>query len=131
MFAARLRESYELLLWHQVDEVFSRILRAKLIVRPQVVDEYCVLDRHSPRSRAASVFRAWEVDHVRKSLPKFMVEGRYKYFTGNWKGIPVSSAPKSLHDASKFPYVYEATLPQHRLERDGVPKPRQDQYPVW
>lgn len=40
-------------------------------------------------------------------------------------------APKDLHDGSMYPYVYDSTLPQHRLNNDQAPRPAQNEYPVW
>ncbi|KAF2134178.1 hypothetical protein P153DRAFT_353365 [Dothidotthia symphoricarpi CBS 119687] len=57
--------------------------------------------------------------------------GRGLYSTGNIVDIPLCWAGKDLHDGSMYPYVYESTLPQHRLNEGKTPRPSQNEYPVW
>lgn len=40
-------------------------------------------------------------------------------------------ALKHLHDVSRAPHVYSSTLPQYRLDNGQIPRPQQDEYPVW
>lgn len=40
-------------------------------------------------------------------------------------------ADKALHGVTRYPYVYDMTLPQHRLSEGKIPLPRQDDYPIW
>lgn len=80
--------------------------------------------------REAIVLRQWEADRLKGKLPLSMRKGRNVLYTGTWESIPLCWAGKDLHEASRFPYLHDAMLPQHRLD-SALPRPLQDDYPVW
>ncbi|KAF2854856.1 hypothetical protein T440DRAFT_514729 [Plenodomus tracheiphilus IPT5] len=45
--------------------------------------------------------------------------------------LPMRPSPKSLHEGSRTPCLYDTTLPQHRLDQGEVPRPLQGEFPVW
>ncbi|KAH7402146.1 hypothetical protein DE146DRAFT_652550 [Phaeosphaeria sp. MPI-PUGE-AT-0046c] len=80
--------------------------------------------------RDVIVLRQWEASRLKEKLPLYTRVGRIVHYTGTWESIQLAWAAKDLHDASKFPYIHDTTLPQHRLN-EALPEPLQDEYPVW
>jgi hypothetical protein len=120
---SKYRGTYTVLFIHEVD----------IHVQPDIAQPHTqphnILDRVGGRLCKIFVLRTWETEALAATLPAFITRGKYRYYT--WKFIQLAWADKSLHDASRFPYNYDATLPQHRLNEGQVARPQQDDYPVW
>jgi hypothetical protein len=127
--AAQARGEFELFLKQNVDDVIMRLACAPEIVRKNGVHTHRVIDDQS-LVREVIVLRQWEAERLTGKLPLSMRKGRIVFFTGSWESISLCWAAKDLHDASRFPYIHDPTLPQHRLN-EALPSPRQKDYPVW
>jgi len=129
------RGTYEVFLWHELDDGVDRLkyARDKILdpkLRRHAIKFYQALNR-SGEPRKVFVLRTWEADDLRERLPTFIRSGSMLYVTNKWESIPLAWATKDLDRASKFPYVYDSTLPQHRLNQHEVARPTQNQFPVW
>lgn len=128
--AAKARGEFELFLKQDVDDCIARLNYAPEIDRTDGVPLHRVCDSQYI-NRDVVVLRPWEAKLLRERIPHWTRVGRYVYYTGTWESIPLAWAPKDLHDISRYPYVHDAMLPQHRLGEDEVPDPLQNDYPVW
>lgn len=126
---AQARGGFELFLKQQVDDDVMRLACAPEIERNNMIHTHRGLDDQS-LVREVIVLRQWESQRLKDKLPISMRKGRIVFFTGSWESISLSWAAKDLHDASKFPYIYDTTLPQYR-PNEALPGPRQEDYPVW
>lgn len=125
------RGEWMLFFLHEVDSVVGRITHNKEVDRcSEGIVPFEIQSRAGP-ARQVAVFRAWEAEIIQISMPISMRRGGYSYFTARYHAIMLAAAPKELHDTSKYPYVYEPTLPQHRLNEGEVARPLQNEYPVW
>ena len=116
---------------HEVDTLVDRITQDPQVRRSIKTMVTYEIQNRGGQSRNVSLFRAWEGEIMGNAMPMFMRNEHTLYFTGRWKGISLCVAPKNLHGTSRFPYVHDATLPQHRLNNGEDPRPLQDEYPVW
>lgn len=126
---ARARGEFELFLVQGVDNRVMRLDCAPEIERQNGVHTHQVFD-HQQKIREVIVLRQWEANRLKNKLPLSMRKGRLILYTGTWESIPLCWAVKDIHEASRFPYFHDPTLPQHRLD-NARPRPLQDDYPVW
>lgn len=127
--AAKARGEFDLFLKQRVDIIVARLACAPEVKRQNGLYVHKVFDDQQ-FIRDVIVLRQWEASRLKQKLPLYMRDGRFVHYTGSWESIQLAWASKDLHDASRFPYIHDSTLPQHRLN-GAPPDPLQDDYPVW
>jgi hypothetical protein len=70
-------------------------------------------------------------DIMNSEMSPYIRAGSVVHYTGNWESMQLAWADKDFHKISMQPYVYDTTLPQHRLGEGEVARPLNDEYPVW
>jgi hypothetical protein len=130
MAAANIRGNFELFVKNTVEHNVIRVDCANAINRKKHIRLHRVYDAlGSPQY--VFVLTSVEAMILRSEQSPSIRAGNVIHYTGSWESIQLGWANKNLHETSRQPYVHDATLPQHRLNEDEVPRPLEDEYPVW
>ncbi|KAF2034587.1 hypothetical protein EK21DRAFT_85180 [Setomelanomma holmii] len=127
--AANIRGRIELAFIKDVDLVKPRLDWVPEIGRTIPPRTHFIIDTLRNR-KEVFVLRSWEAMLLRRRLPN-MISMNGEYYETKLETISLFLARKQLLDGSRNPCLPDPTLPQHRLDQNEIPRPLQDELPVW